>query len=126
MWGYQVYFQTSVETYLRIALREVGFTGKADVILVGFQAQGEHRYPICFEPEDGPYEPSVLANVASRGQELYEQHSDRNMFYTDPQTDEEFHERLQRQMRSRAVEEALASSEPGAGRTVFARHAYTR
>ena len=120
MWGYQVYFQTSVETYLRIALREVGFTGKADVILVGFQAQGEHRFPICFEPEDGPYEPSVLANVASSGQELYEQHSDRNMFYTDPQTDEEFHERLQRQMRSRSVEEALASSEPGAGRTFFA------
>ena len=37
------------------------------------------------------------------------------MFYTDPQTDEEFHERLQRQMRSRAVEEHSLRASPEQG-----------
>jgi hypothetical protein len=120
MWGYQSIFQISVEGPLRIALREVGFTGRADVLLVGFQAAGQHEYPICIEPEDGPYEPSIFANVADRSRELYEQHPDHDGFHTDPGAHEAFHARLQRQMRAKAVEEALASSVSDADRIFFA------
>jgi hypothetical protein len=120
MWGYQSYFQSSAETYLRIALREAGFTGNADVLLVGFQAAGKHAFPICIEPEDGPYDPSILADVISQGQELYERHPDQSGFHTDPDAHEAFHARLRRQMQAKALEEALASSEPDAGRAFFA------
>lgn len=120
MWGYQVYFQVGVETPLRMALREVGFAGEADVLLVGFEAEGEHVFPICIEPEDGPYDPSMLADVIRRGQELYEQHPEHDMFHTDPGAHEAFHARLQRQMQAKSVEEALASSGPGADRAFFA------
>jgi hypothetical protein len=120
MWGYQSHFQIEVEAYLRMALREVGFSGHADVLLVGIQAAGEHAFPICIEPEDGPYDPSMLANVTMRAGELYEQNPERNMFHTDPGADEAFHRRLRRQMQEKAVEEALASSTPGADRVFFA------
>jgi hypothetical protein len=120
IWGYQSAFHGSVEVYLRMALREIGFTGRVDVLLVGFQEAGEYRFPICIEPEDGPYAPSILDHARSRGQELYEQHPDRNMIHTDPTVHEETHERLRRQMQARAVEEALAASEPGADRSFFA------
>ena len=120
MWGYQSYFQTGVEVPLRTALREIGFAGQADVLLVGFQAAGQHAFPICIEPEDGPYEPAIFVNVADRSRELYEQHSDHDGFHTDPDAHKAFHARLQRQMRARAVEEALASSTPGGERVFFA------
>lgn len=73
MWGYQSHFQVSAEVSLRMTLREVGFTGDVDVLLVGFQATGIHPFPICVEPEDGPFDPSILSNVLQglKGQGLF-------------------------------------------------------
>jgi hypothetical protein len=120
MWGYQEHFQISAEVGLRSALKDIGFTGDADVLLVGFEITGEHSFPICIAPEDGPYDPSILTNVISRGEELYEQHPEQNSFYSDPATDESFHASLKKQTRAAAIEEALAASEAGADRSFFA------
>lgn len=112
MWGYQPHFRIGVEVPLRMALSDIGFIGVADVLLVGFQVTGEHPFPICIEPEDGPYDPSFLTNVLSRGQELYEQHPDHDMIHTDQRAHEAYHENLRRRMRARAVAERLPQADP--------------
>jgi hypothetical protein len=120
MWSYQHTFRTSVITGLRMALDEVGFSGDVDVLLVGLQAAGTHAFPICIEPEEGPYDPAMLSSVERRGRELYGQHPDRDMWYSDSRFRIEIPARLQREMRAKAIEELLASSRPGADRTFFA------
>jgi hypothetical protein len=120
MWRYQSTFRTSAQVGLEMALEAVGFSGDVDVLLVGLQAAGSHEFPICIEPEDGPYDPSVLSNVERRGQELYEQHPDHGMHYSDPRSQKEMPARLQRETRAKAIDELLASSEPGADRAFFA------
>lgn len=116
MWGYQHVFRTSAIVGLRSALDEVGFSGDIDILLVGLKAAGTHAFPICIEPEDGPYDPAMLSCVEQRGQELYAQHLDRDMWYSDQRSRQELPERLRRAMRAKAIEELLASSEPGADR----------
>jgi hypothetical protein len=120
MWGYQHVFRISAETGLKAALEEVGFSGDVNVLLVGLQVAGTHDFPICIEPEDGPYDPAMLSSVEQRGRELYEQHPERDMFYSDLQSRKELPQILQREMRAKAIEELLASSEPGADRAFFA------
>jgi hypothetical protein len=120
MWGYQSAFRISAEVSLRMALEEVGFTGNADVLLVGFEAAGQHAFPICIEPEDGPYDPSILSNVLNRSRQLYEEHPDRDLIHTDPGAHEAFHDSLRRGLVGKAIEEALAVSESGTDRSFFA------
>lgn len=120
MWGYQSPFRVSAKHSLQMTLGDIGFTGNVDVLLIGFEAAGTHDFPICIEPEDGPYDPSLLANVTHRGEELYEQHPDRDLIHTASWAEEWFHDSLHRELRGKAIEEALASSEPGADRSFFA------
>jgi hypothetical protein len=119
MWPYQYYFRISALADIKRTLKEVNFFGDTDVLLAGFEAEGMHEFPICVESEDGTYDPSILSGVRSRAEELYEQHSERNTFYSDPYSEHAARERLRRQMGAKAVEEALASSNPGAGLSFF-------
>ena len=119
MWGYQSPFRISVEVRLRTELEEIGLAGRIDVLLVGFEVAGQHTFPICIEPEDGPYDPSALANVMSRARELYDAHPDRDMIHTHPGVHEEFHTELLQKMVGSAIEGALVATETGANKEFF-------
>jgi hypothetical protein len=120
MWAYQSPFRISAMVSLRSVMEAVGFLGETDLILVGIEADGEHAFPICIEPEDGPFEPGMLSGVRRRGKELYDQHPDSRVEYSDRLIQASRHNSLQQKMLGQAIEEALAASPPGAGRIFFA------
>jgi hypothetical protein len=120
MWGYQPHYRSSVKHSAQTAFRSVGFDSKAYVVLVGFQVAGEHAFPICIEPEDGPYSPSDFAGVAERAAYLYRQHPEYNTFNTDSGLHERRHRSLRDEMRSVAIAEVLTAHSASAGLTFFA------
>lgn len=123
MWGYQSYFRIGVETRLERALQSIGFVDDSEVFLVGFQTRGAHSYPICIEPEDGPYNPNDLNSIAARAKQLYEEHPDQEMIIVDSDGGrrgyDSFHRGLRARMWVRAIEEAFASTVAGSGRVFF-------
>lgn len=110
MWPCQHIFRISVETSVKSALEAVGFMGESHVLLVGFEAEGDHQFPICIDPEDGPYTPRELAHVVSQTEETYEQHPDRDMLYSDQRSRHLHPIRLRRRIRSSILEQCLSET----------------
>ncbi|MEU6723168.1 hypothetical protein ABZ917_05585 [Nonomuraea wenchangensis] len=113
MWPYQHIFRMSVETSVKSALEAVGFTGTSHALLVGFEAEGNHRFPICIDPEDGPYTPRELAHVVSQTEEGYEQHPDRDMLYSDQRSRNLHPILLRRRIRSSILARSLSETSQG-------------
>jgi hypothetical protein len=120
MWAYQSPFRISAKVSLRSVLEAIGFLGDADLVLVGVEVEGEHVFPICIEPEDGPFDPGMLSGVQRRSEELYDRHPDRRLEYSDRQVQASRRNSLQQKVLGQAIGEALAASAPGAGRAFFA------
>lgn len=123
MWSYQPHFRTSVEVAVELAFKEIGFDGRVHVLLVGFDSTGQQEYPICIEPEEGPFSPTDLERVAARADELYTQNPERNVIHTHPIAQKDFHESLHASMRSKALEEALKEAPAGQRYTFFSSRA---
>jgi hypothetical protein len=120
MWSFQHIFRFSVKHGVESALREVGFVGDHQVLLVGFQVACEHAFPICIEPEDGPYSPTDLAEVVADGRRRYELHPDRRLMHSDRRLHELRHLDLQDRTRAEALSDALSSTDAGRGYKFFA------
>src|SRR6266536_5172700 len=83
MWGYQHIFRFSAELSLREALADIRAEVAADFFLVGFREEPTpDSWPICIEPERGPYHPRHLVGVPSRAAELYEEDPERRIFHS--------------------------------------------
>lgn len=119
MWAYQHHFRISAEIEAKRVLESIGFFGEPEIILVGFQVAGEHAYDICIEPEQGPYTPSELAGVVTRGEILYQEHPDHDIWYSDPHHHVDQHRTLRDHTRGSALEEVLTAKPAGYGRSFF-------
>ncbi|MDT0468343.1 DNA integrity scanning protein DisA nucleotide-binding domain protein [Streptomyces gibsoniae] len=120
MWAYQRSFAILVELEAKRLLERTGFAGHPRVILIGFEASEQHAYPVCIEPEDGPYAPSDLDGVLDRAADLYGQHPDRDMYYGAPHFRQEKQDKLRNRLRAQAIEDQLGAHAASAGRAFFA------
>jgi hypothetical protein len=113
MWGYQGHFRSSVNFSLQQSLEYIGADVEADLLLVGFhQGDTEVRWPICIEPEVGPYHPRQFESVLARAAVLYGEDPERQLIHTDRRTHQARQAALRDRARAKALEEALGLADP--------------
>lgn len=104
MWGYQHYFQTSVEcaaesifTYLDKGLRP-------KVFLIGvLYEEKENSYPICLQPEDCGYYPEQFLKINDTAAYLESTDKDNQIFHSHPIAQE----RHERYIHNKSIKSAI-------------------
>jgi len=61
---------------LQKSLEVLGVTVEPTVFLIGRLREGGSGYPLCVEPEDGPFVPADFDGLRNRATELYHQDPD--------------------------------------------------
>jgi Probable sensor domain DACNG len=113
MWGYQATFRISARVGLRSALEHIGAAVPADLFLVGFREAGTAgQWPICVEPELGPYHPRQLTSVESHAEVLYAEDPEREIVVFDRRLHEARQANLRNSARVKALEESLEAVDP--------------
>ena len=110
MWGFQPHFRWHVEYEIRQALSQIGLDTQVRVLLIGYASNGDQRYPVCIEPEDGPLEIKHLASVTQRAEELFNERLDTEPIPYDPRLRRQQHLAFQKQSRALALVEAIEQS----------------
>ncbi len=111
IWGYQAHFRLSVQRSVQEVLQAIGADLEPEVFLVGFQVDGEHRWPICIEPERGPFHPDQLMHVSDLARGLYENDPERQILHSNREVHEQRQRLLQDQARARALADALEAAD---------------
>jgi hypothetical protein len=111
IWGYQAHFRLSVQRSVQEVLQAIGADLEPEVFLVGFQVDGEHRWPICIEPERGPFHPDQLMHVSDLARGLYENDPERQILQSNREVHEQRQRLLQDQARARALADALEAAD---------------
>lgn len=119
MWAYQPHFRYSLEALARNALQSIGIYGGPEALLIGFLEEGESPWPICIEPENREYHPSVLEDVIAAAEERLEHHPDAGMFYGDADSHQRMMTARLEDCRRDAIAAALEASESGKDRLFF-------
>jgi len=119
MWGYQPHFRMSLEQLAESCFEDIGLHLEPRAYLIGFAADDDATFPVCIEPEDGPFRQEDLSGVDDRARWLYDHHEDRHTIHSDPGTHQRYHARIIDDCRGEALAEALATSD-GEGRRFFA------
>ncbi|MEU8717570.1 diadenylate cyclase [Streptomyces sp. NPDC048663] len=120
MWGFQDSFRISVDLEVERAFEQIGFEAEAACVLVGFEAVGEHRFPICVEQGEDLYSPEDFAEAQRLAVEKYKQNPESKIFNTDPRTHKLRQKSLLDRMRAEAIEEIMGSLEGQEARIFFA------
>jgi hypothetical protein len=110
MWGWQRHFRISVETVVSMSLERVGAHLDPQVLLVGLTETEGARYPICIEPESGPLQPADLGDPRARGEVLFAQDPESQIWHSDSTVHEARQRSLHRAARGRAIAEAIEAS----------------
>lgn len=119
MWGFQPYFRLSLDGLATDALSAVGVQAAPEALLIGFRESGEDSWPICIEPENGPYSPETLEGVLSEAERLYEISPERDILISDKDSHERFIRELTESCRIKAISTALRGSDPESERLFF-------
>lgn len=120
MWGFQDSFRISLDLEVESAFEQVGFDAEVRCILIGFQAAGEHQFPICVEQGEGLFKPEDFADMQRLAVEKYRENPESRIFNTDPRTHKLRQESLMNRMRAEAIEEKLGSLDELESRIYFA------
>lgn len=83
MWAYQPYFCGCLETFANRALEHAGINATAVALLIGVQEPGGKSWPVCVEPEDGPWPVTLFDKLEGRIQEFILEDPRQNMVYGD-------------------------------------------
>jgi hypothetical protein len=109
MWGYQPGFRKLLEMRAEKVLQAVAPTVEPRVFLVGIRAPGHDApYPVCVEPEDGAWEPSLFFGCHSRAEKIYESHPDQRMIYGDEPSMRDKPENIRKKSALEAVREVTS------------------
>lgn len=119
MWGFQPCFRLSLDGLATDALSAVGVQAAPEALLIGFRESGEDSWPICIEPENGPYSPETLEGVLSEAERLYEISPERDILISDKDSHERFIRELTESCRIKAISTALRGSDPESERLFF-------
>ncbi|MFH8251497.1 DNA integrity scanning protein DisA nucleotide-binding domain protein [Microbacterium sp. B2969] len=82
MWGYQGIFRRNLAYRTDQAFKQIGLSLDPEAMLVGFAAPGRDGYPICVEPEDGPWQPEHFSQVLQAADDLFATDDDRRRIVT--------------------------------------------
>lgn len=84
MWGYQGHFESELEFRARAVIQSIAPTVHPKAILVGVRTpEKADGYPVCVQPEDGEWDPSIFFGCAERTEQIYESHPDQELYYGD-------------------------------------------
>ena len=119
MWGYQPHFRYSLEAVARHALQSIGIHAAPEALLIGFLEEGEARWPICIEPQNRGFDPSVLDDIVADAERRLDDHPDAGVFYSDADSNERMEITRLEDCRRDAIAAALEASAPGDGRLFF-------
>jgi hypothetical protein len=77
MWGYQPHFRIQAELRARNVLQVIAPIVQPRALLVGIRTpEKTSGYPVCVEPEDDDWDPTIFFGCASRADEIYKTHPD--------------------------------------------------
>lgn len=119
IWGFQSPFRHSLGYLAHETLSEAGVQVAAEALLVGFSDREDEPWPICIEPETGPYSPELLNDVLAEADRLYQAHPQRRVLNSDPGVHERFQLGVLESCRRDAISSALGNSGAGAERLFF-------
>src|SRR5947207_1657888 len=106
MWGYQGHFRWSLEYKARKVLQTVAPLVEPRALLVGIRnPEYVDGYPVCVEPEDEEWDPSIFFGCHKRAEEIYVDHPDHNIFYGDEPRMRDKPENIRRRSALEAVRE---------------------
>jgi sensor domain DACNG-containing protein/sensor domain DACNH-containing protein/DisA checkpoint controller-like protein len=84
MWGYQGHFESELEFRAKAAIQSIAPTVHPKAILVGVRTpEKAEGYPVCVQPEEGEWDPSIFFGCAERTEQIYESHPDQELYYSD-------------------------------------------
>ncbi|WP_367575549.1 hypothetical protein [Microbacterium galbum] len=119
MWGFQSHFRHSLQSVAEHAFQSIGVYAAPEALLIGFQEEGESDWPICIEPENREYHPEILKNVLAIADQLFANHPDAGLIYSDTASFERMIKNREEECRRDAIAQALSSSSAGAGRLFY-------
>lgn len=120
MWGYQPHFRVELELRAEKVLKQARCNLKPKAILVGVRdTDSSTGFPVCVEPEDGPWDTALFSGCHRRAEEIYESHTDHNMFYGDEPSMRDKGENIRKSSVRQAVEEVTSEYDSKHGTVSF-------
>jgi sensor domain DACNG-containing protein/sensor domain DACNH-containing protein len=114
MWGYQPHFRLNLRMRAEKVLQTVAPSVEPLVFLVGIRAPGNDAgHPVCVEPEDGDWDPTLFSGCHARAEEIYKSHPDHSMFYGDEPSMRDKPENIRKKSAREAVREITSVYDAG-------------
>ena len=120
MWGFQSMFRWWLKNFADRALKKIGVDAAPEAYLVGFRQQDDvGNWPICVEPETGPYAATLFDGVEAAATILFENHPESGFMHTDPNAHANMLSGRLESFRMEAIGTAFSDSIPGRDREFF-------
>lgn len=116
MWGYQPHYRFEIKRRAKTVLELIAPGLGVEALLIGVRTP-EHTdgHPVCVEPEDEDWDPTLFFGCAARADAIFANHPDHDMFYGDEPSMRDKPENIRKASVREAVEEALASYDAAHG-----------
>ena len=120
MWGYQPHFRFAILNRARTVLELIAPGLRVDVFLVGVRTpEATDGHPVCVEPEDGDWDPSLFFACASRADAIFADHPGHNIMYGDEPSTRDKPENIRRASVMQAVKEVLDAYDAAHGKVSY-------
>lgn len=126
MWGYQTHFRAALRYRAQEVLKQIGLDVDPTILLVGVRRpERRDRHPICIEPEDGRWSPTMFVGIEAKIEAAVENHPDRFIIYTNDDAGmRDKPENIRRQCIGEEVRLSLEAADEGLGLRTFCSAAY--
>ncbi len=120
MWGYQPNFRSQMEYRARNVLQVLAPTVQPRALLVGIRTPEQvDGHPVCMEPEDEDWEPTIFFGCADRAEHIYTEHPDHTTFYGDSPSMHDKPENIRKKSVYEAVQEVTSAYDSQHGTSTF-------
>lgn len=108
MWGYQPHFRITAELFAKNVFNELDKSLKPKVFLVGILSEErKDQHPICIEPEDGPYNPTMFHDFQKIAESIETLDERSRMCYGGPHTAKRVKRRIKRDSIKNAIQQVI-------------------
>lgn len=120
MWGYQPHFQFQMESRARNVLQVIAPTVQPRALLVGVRTPEKmDRHPVCIEPEDEDWDPTIFFGCAARAEQIHNTHPDHSILYGDAPSMRDKPENIRKKSVREAVQEVTSVYDSQHGTVTF-------
>lgn len=108
MWPYQVSFGKQIQGLIRRALKKLGATVEAEVLIVGARTPESEKYhAVCIEPEDDKWDVIIFDGLLGSIENIYKTHHMQSMFFSDSASMRDKPEWMRRSSVTKAVSQFI-------------------